>query len=82
MTEKQRSVTEKKLWQICLSFGLSLGVSIYLLGPLLGGFLDQKLGSSSVFTIIGVLLAIACCFYRLFRELRLLEQQEKDKEKK
>lgn len=77
MANKTGKSSEKRLWQVCLSLGINLSISIYLLGPLLGSFIDRKLGSAPLFLIIGVLLAIVICFYRLFWELRLLEKQEK-----
>ena len=49
-----------KVWQICLSFGLTIGISVYILGFLLGAWLDDKLGTGPLFTIIGALIAKMC----------------------
>jgi len=66
-----------KVWQICLSFGLTIGISVYILGFLLGAWLDDKLATSPLFTIIGSLLAIVSSFYRLIHDFMALDKWEK-----
>ena len=58
-----------------LSFGLCLGVQIYILGVLLGGWLDQKIGSSPWCVIVGVLLAIAVGFRQLFSAVEVWQKK-------
>ena len=65
-----------KVWQICLSFGLTIGISVYILGFLLGAWLDDKLGTGSLFTIIGA--PIASSFYRLIHDFMILDRWEKE----
>lgn len=65
---KQRD--ENRVLKACLTFGLSLGLQIYLLGVLLGGYLDERFAAAPYFTIGGVLLAIAVAFYQLWRQLQ------------
>ena len=65
-----------KVWQICLSFGLTIGISVYILGFLLGAWLDDKLGTGPLFTIIGALIAIASSFYRLIHDFMILDRWE------
>ncbi len=66
-----------KVWQICLSFGLTIDISVYILGFLLGAWLDDKLATSPLFTIIGSLLAIVSSFYRLIHDFMALDKWEK-----
>ena len=68
----------KKVWQICLSFGLTIGISVYILVFLLGAWLDDKLGTGPLFTIIGALIAIASSFYRLIHDFMILDRWEKE----
>jgi F0F1-type ATP synthase assembly protein I len=67
----------KKYWQIGITFGLTIGLSIYILGVLFGGFLDEKFSTQPLFTIIGTLLAIAASFYRLIRDFSAIERSKK-----
>ena len=67
-----------KVWQICLSFGLTIGISVYILGFLLGAWLDDKLGTGPLFTIIGALIAIASSFYRLIHDFMILDRWGKE----
>ena len=71
-----------KLWQIGISFGLTVGISVYILGFLLGAWLDEKFATGQVFTIIGVLLAIFSSFARLIHDFILLDKQSKQNKEK
>lgn len=54
---------------ICLGFGATLFVEAYVLGVLLGGWLDQQFATKPLFTLLGVLLALFGSFYQLYRML-------------
>ncbi|MCL2816846.1 MAG: hypothetical protein FWD39_00465 [Clostridiales bacterium] len=60
--------TQNKLLKTCMSFGLLLGLRIYLIGILLGGWLDGLLGSAPWCLLAGVLSAIFFSFYQLIRD--------------
>ena len=56
-----------------LSFGLTMAITLYLLYQ--GGkWLDNRLGSAPVFMFIGIVLAIAAVFKRLFAEIKMLDK--------
>ena len=55
--------------QIALSFGLGLGVRIFVFGFIGGGFLDDYFGTYPYITFLGILLAIFMSFYRLLKAL-------------
>ncbi|MCL2677631.1 MAG: AtpZ/AtpI family protein [Clostridiales bacterium] len=63
-----RFFTRNKLLKTCLSFGLQLGLSIYLVGVLLGGWLDRKFSTAPWLMLAGILLAIFSSFYQLFKD--------------
>jgi|WetSurMetagenome_2_1015567.scaffolds.fasta_scaffold196468_2 F0F1-type ATP synthase assembly protein I len=69
----------KRFWQVALSFGVTLGIFIYVLGFLIGAYCDEKLGTTPIFTIVGALLAIFTSFYRLFVDLKKMEEQDSTK---
>ncbi|MDO4581983.1 MAG: AtpZ/AtpI family protein [Bacillota bacterium] len=62
----------------CISFGLTLGLSICIVGFILGGWLDQRLDSAPWCRVAGALLAIAASFYRLYRDLLAAERQDEE----
>lgn len=54
---------------LALSFGLTMAITVYLL--YLGGmWLDNRLGTYPIFMFLGVILAIASVFKRLYTELK------------
>lgn len=58
----------KKNLGLAISFGLTMAISVYLL--YLGGkWLDERLGTYPLFMFIGVVLAIASVFKRLYTDL-------------
>lgn len=61
---------------VCLGFGVSLGAQAYLLGVLLGGWLDARWGTSPLCLLLGVLLALIAAFYELYRALLALQRAE------
>lgn len=57
-----------------LSFGLTMAITVYLL--YLGGkWLDTRLNSAPWFMFLGIVLAIAAVFKRLFADLKMLERE-------
>lgn len=67
----------RQLALIGAGFGLTLFAEIYVLGILLGGWLDQRLGSKPLFTLAGVLLALFGSFYQLYRMLNAAEAAQR-----
>ena len=71
----------KKFWQIGITFGLTIGASIYLVGILFGDYLDEKFDAYPIYTLVGTLLAVFASFYRLVHDFALLDKsKKKDKE--
>ena len=61
---------------VCASFGISLGLEIYVIGVLLGGWVDRRFGCGPSGMITGVCLALIIAFNHLFRSLRHLQRAE------
>lgn len=59
-------------------FGVSTGLRIYILGPFLGSWLDDRLATGSVFLLIGVLVAIVISFWRLLEALKKVDRYQKE----
>ncbi len=72
-----KKMVQTKFLSVCVSFGLTIGILIYFLGVVLGGWLDLHFGTDSWFTIGGVLLAIFCSFFELIQALKALDKAEK-----
>lgn len=65
-----------KYLNFATSFGITLVLMIYLLYQ--GGeWLDKRLGTEPLFTIIGIFLAIGAVFKRLLTEIKLLAKEDK-----
>jgi len=64
-----------------LSFGLTLVITLYLLYKG-GAWLDNYLGTSPLFTALGVILALATVFRQLVGEIIESGQKEKQEEQK
>ncbi len=82
MERRNNDANNRRIWQICATFGLSIGITIYILGVLIGGWLDQKFDSAPLCTIIGVLLAIFSCFARLIYSLSTIDRRSSAVHKK
>lgn len=63
-----------KGWAVAINFGLTLGISIYILGAFIGVRLDDKLHTAPLFVILGTLIAIVASFYRLISGVKALEK--------
>ncbi len=62
-----------------LSFGVTMAITLYVLYKG-GGWLDQRLGTSPVFMMIGIILAVAAVFKRMITDLKTLDKEaEEDK---
>jgi len=79
MTEgpKKRNLT-LMLVQETAVFGVSTGLRIYILGPLAGSWLDDRLATGSLFLLIGVLVAIVISFWRLLRALKRVDRYQEE----
>lgn len=71
-----RPVQTAKAVGLGFSFGLSLAAEIYVIGIVVGGWLDSKLNSAPWCTIGGTLLAIAAAFWLLLRGLDFWRERE------
>ena len=74
---KKRNLT-LMLVQEATIFGVSTGLRIYILGPLLGSWLDDRLATGSLFLLVGVLAAIVISFWRLLVALKRVDQHQKE----
>ncbi|MEE0775722.1 MAG: AtpZ/AtpI family protein [Bacillota bacterium] len=63
------------------TFGLSLGINIYLLSVLLGGWLDEKLGCAPVFRIILLFVALTMSFAYLIKQVSVAKEVEEENRK-
>ena len=69
-----------KYWQIAATFGITTALRIYLLGVLLGGWLDGRLHTSPWLKLLGVVVAIIFSFKFLLDQFSALEEDKKGKE--
>ena len=74
---KKRNLT-LMLVQEATIFGVSTVLRIYILGPLLGSWLDDRLATGSLFLLVGVLAAIVISFWRLLVALKRVDQHQKE----
>jgi len=59
-----------------VSFGITMAITVYILYK--GGqWLDAKLGTAPVFTMLGVLMGVAAVFKRLIADLKVMEKMDK-----
>lgn len=65
-----------RLFNIALSFGITMGVSLFLMIKL-GTWIDTRFQIGPYGTFACVMLAIAAGFRSLYREVLRLEQEEK-----
>ena len=66
---KKKETGQNGFISIALSFALGLGIRIYLLGPLLGGYLDKRFHTEPWCFMGGVLLAIVLSFLLLYQQM-------------
>lgn len=64
--------------RIASTFGLSVGITIYLFSMVLGGWLDEKLGCAPVFHLILLFVALGMSFGYLFHQVALVGKEEKE----
>ena len=61
------------------NFGVSLAIRLYLIGVLLGGWLDRRwAGGKGYLTILMVLITIVYSIYMLYRDLMNMEKQDEN----
>lgn len=75
MGNKKSNVWE--YFNFALSFGLTLAITLYLLYKG-GAWLDQRLGTSPLFTAVGVFLALATVFRQLINEFKNKTEKKGD----
>jgi len=51
-----------KYLQVAVAFGITTALRIYILGVLVGGWLDRKFAAGPWFTLSGVLIAVFLSF--------------------
>jgi len=66
-----------KYVQVASTFGITTALRIYILGVLLGGWLDKKFVTSPWFMLLGVLLAIFLSFRFLLEQLNRVQDHTK-----
>ncbi len=67
--------------RIASSFGLTLGMNIYILSVLLGGWLDNKFSTEPLFRLILLFVSLAMSFLYLFKQIQLAADVEKENSK-
>jgi len=68
--------------QVTTTFGVTTALRIYILGVLVGGWVDKKLDSSPWFMLLGILLAIFLSFKFLLEQLSKIQEDNLTKEEK
>ncbi|MCR6545431.1 AtpZ/AtpI family protein [Dehalobacterium formicoaceticum] len=68
--------------QVAVTFGITTALRIYLLGVLIGGWLDKKFDSSPWFMLLGVLLAIFLSFKFLLDQTAGMEKNKSNTKEK
>lgn len=68
-----------KYVQVTTAFGITTAFRIYILGVLIGGWLDEKLVTAPWFMLVGVLLAIFLSFKYLLEQLSKVQDHTPDK---
>ena len=63
------------------TFGLSLGLNLYLLSVLLGGWLDDKFGIAPVFRLIVLFVALGMSFAYLIKQVSVAKDVEEENRK-
>lgn len=67
-------------WIVFLHFGWIIALTLAL-GALGGNWLDERNGTSPLFLLIGVFLALLISGCNLYRDIRRLEHREKEAKK-
>lgn len=60
------------------TFGFTTAFNIWFFGVFCGGWLDDKVGTESIFMLIGVLLGLFFSFHYLYREIRASERVDRE----
>lgn len=68
--------------QVTATFGVTMALRIYILGILVGGFVDKKLDKSPWFMLLGILIAIFLSFKFLLDQLSKVEKDNINKKEK
>ena len=77
-----RKWSNSRSFAMLLNFGLSLAIKVWLIGVLLGGWIDEKFFDDSGYvTIILILLVIIFSFVSLYRTLVAEENERAAKRK-
>ena len=67
-----------RMFSIAMTFGLSMGVSLFLMIKL-GAWLDTRFGIGPYGSVVCVMTAVAAGFRSLYREVLRLEEEEQEK---
>lgn len=64
--------------RIASTFGITLAANIYILSVLLGGWLDERYGTSVLFRLIFLFVALLSAFMYLWKRVVISERVEKE----
>lgn len=64
--------------RIASTFGITLAANIYILSVLLGGWLDERYGTSVLFRLIFLFVALISAFMYLWKRVVVSERVEKE----
>ncbi len=78
VTTTQHSSSVYTYLRISSTFGITMAMNIYILSHLLGGWLDERFGTSVLFRVILLFVAILSAFMYLWKRVVCSEKIEKD----
>ncbi|MEG0874411.1 MAG: AtpZ/AtpI family protein [Clostridiales bacterium] len=64
--------------RIASTFGLTMGMNIYLFSVLLGGWLDERYGTDPLFRLILMFVALGMSFAYLFKQASVAQSVEEE----
>lgn len=76
--DHQDSAPVYSFLRIASTFGITLAMNIYILSFLLGGWLDERYGTSILFRLILLFVAIISAFMYLWKRVVISGKIEKD----
>lgn len=62
--------------RIASTFGLTMGMNIYIMSVVIGGWIDNKLDTEPIFRLIFLFIAIGTSFAYLFKQIQIAKEVE------
>ena len=64
--------------RIASTFGLTMGMNIYIMSVVIGGWIDNKLDTEPIFRLILLFIAIGMSFAYLFKQISIAKEVEEE----